>query len=116
MHLLQEVDVLVGVQSHDFSLALLFLRQNASVVEFVPNFSSPSKQRNNKMRVPNRPFLARSAAQVLNLSYTNLTFDPKSSLSTNVDQLPTLRDFLLHSSDGKSKDVSSLLRCPSFVV
>lgn len=116
MRLLQEVDVLVGVQSHDFPLALLFLRQNASVIEFVPKKLSPLRQRNGKMRIPKWPFLARSAAQVLNLSYTNLTFDSKSSLSTNVDQLPTLRDFLLQTRDEKSKDSSSLSQCTSFVV
>ena len=91
---MQEVDVLVVVQSHDFSLALLFLRPNASVGEFVPDLSSRLMQRNKEMRIPNRPFLVGSAAQALNLSYANLTFDPMSTFPTNVDRLLNLTDFL----------------------
>lgn len=106
MHLLQEVDVLVGVQSHNFSVALLFLRQNASVVEFVPNTWSPLTQRTS--RHSNRPFVARSAAQVLHLRYTNLTFDAQSKLSPDVQPLLSLRNFMLQTRDGMSKYLKSI--------
>lgn len=52
---------------------------------------------------------------MLYLSYNNIPFDPKYSLSINVDRLPTFRDFLRQPKDEKSKDVYFMSQCTSFV-
>lgn len=108
MHLLNEVDDFLGIHSHDFSLALLLIRQNVPIIEFVP---CRVMQRNEHILY--RPFLVESAAQVLYLSH--VPSDPKSSLSTNVDLSPTLRNFLLQTKDEGPKDVYSMSRCTNFV-